>query len=591
MTSPRKSAESTGAQRASTPTVEQLQRRVRVASGEEPGDLLLSGGHVVNVFTGQVEPADVVVCDGCIAGVGAYVWEAHKRIDVLGQLVLPGLIDAHMHIESTLLMPAELARLIVPRGTTAVVADPHEIGNVLGVDGIKMLLEDGHGLPLDTFFMAPSCVPATSWEHNGARLSAADIERLLARERVLGLAEVMDFPAVLAGQPEVLEKLAAALGRGAPADGHAPGLVGRDLIAYVAAGIRSDHESTTVEEALQKAALGMLVQVREGSSARNLDTLLPLIREGRLGEWCLATDDIHPDDLTQHGHLDALLRRVVESGIPLAEAVRHATLVPARHYGLRDRGAVAPGYLADLVVMSDPAGLQPRLVVADGEVVAREGRYLPETSHQATEFENTVRLGPLNEASFELHLTERICPVIRVVENEIVTKAESAEVRVKDGRWEFDPAIDAALVACIERHNATGGVGLGLVAGFGLQRHGALGSSVAHDSHNLIVLGTNPRDMLACARELEKTGGGFVVAAEGRVKSTLPLPVAGLLSTASAEHVCEQLVALRAAARDLGCRLPQPFGALSFLALPVIPELRVTDQGLFDVTRQMFVSL
>jgi adenine deaminase len=571
--------------------VTRLRRRIRVALGQEPGDLVLAGGRVVNVFTQRVEPANVVLADGWVAGVGPYHWPARERLDLDGQTIIPGLIDAHVHVESTLLLPAELARLVVPHGTAALVADPHEVGNVLGVAGVEMLLEASRGLPLDFHYEAPSCVPATSWEHAGAVIDAAAIERLLGLPGVRGLAEVMDFPAVLAGEAGVLAKVTAALRRGLAVDGHAPGVTGQRLVGYAAAGVRSDHESSTTEEALQKAALGMLVQVREGSSARNLDTLLPLLAEDRLGDWCLCTDDVHPDDLLANGHLDARLRRVVAGGVPAARAVRHATLVPARHYGLADRGAVAPGYRADLAVVEDLTRFRVRLVVKDGAVVARDGRYLAEGRPPAVAARNTVKVGPLSEGAFRLPLAGERCPVIGIQPGQLVTRRLTLPMRREAGQWAFDPERDVVLLASVERHRATGSVGLGLVQGLGLRRHGALGSSVAHDSHNLIVAGTNERDVLRCVRALEETGGGWVAVVDGEVRARLPLPVAGLMSTAGVEAVCRGLDELHTVTAALGCGLPYPFGTLSFLALPVIPELKITDQGLFDVVRQEFVRL
>jgi adenine deaminase len=572
------------------PDVAVLQRRIRVARGQEAGDLLLSGGRVVNVFTQEIHTADVVIADGWIAGVGPYDWQARETVSAEGCLILPGLIDAHMHLESTLLTPAELARLVVPRGTAAIIADPHEVGNVLGVRGIEMLLAASAELPLDIFFMAPSCVPAVHWEHAGAVLDADAIERLLQHDRVLGLAEMMDFPAVLNADAGPLEKIARTLARSAPVDGHAPGLVGRDLMTYVAAGIRSDHESTTVEEALAKASLGMLVQVREGSSARNLDALLPLLMEDRLGDWCLATDDVHPDDLVARGHIDHLLKRVVAAGVPVPRAVRHATLVPARHYGFQDRGAVAPGYRADILVVPDDGDFRPRVVVQRGAIVARDGDYLADVAAIPIPEENTIHLGDLSEANLRLPVQAGTYPVIEALAGQIVTRAATVELQPTGTHWAFDPQGELSLIAVIERHRGTGNVGLGLVRGFGFQRHGALGSSVAHDSHNLIIAGTNPADMLRCADALKRNGGGFVVAAEGRIEAELPLPIAGLLSPADAETICGQLHEVHQAARSLGCPLPSPFGTLSFLALPVIPELRMTDQGLFDVRTQTFVT-
>lgn len=568
-----------------------LQRRIRVALGQEPGDLVLTGGQVVNVFTQRVEPGNVVIADGCIAGVGPYEWQAKEHASVEGQVILPGLIDGHMHLESTLLMPAELARLVVPHGTSALILDPHEVGNVQGVAGIDQLIAASEGLPLDCFFMAPSCVPCTSWEHAGATIGPAEVSELLTRKRILGLAEVMDFPAVLGASDYVLGKVQAALGRHAAVDGHAPGMTGRNLVAYVAAGVRSDHESTTVEEARAKGALGMLVQVREGSMAHNLDTLLPLLVKDELGDWCLATDDIHPDYLRAQGHIDSLLRRVVEGGVPAARAVRHATLIPARHYGFTDRGAVAPGYRADLVVMNNLREFRAGMTIKSGRVVAREGKYLAGGSSTAKTYPNTIRLGLLDESKFRLNLRSATTPVIRIVPDQIITIAESRTVRREDGRWQFDPSEDVALVASVERHRGTGNVGLGLTAGFGLRKHGAIGSSVAHDSHNLVIAGTNPRDMLACARALAETGGGFVVVADGAVQSRLPLPFAGLVTPAPYETVCQQLHEVRQAAQRLGSPLGDAFGPLSFVALSVIPELRITDQGVFSVNTQQFVEL
>jgi adenine deaminase len=568
-----------------------LQRRVRVALGQESGDFLLRGGQVVNVFTGRVQSADVVTADGWIAGVGPYDWSARQTIDLQGRAVLPGLIDSHMHLESTLLTPAELARLIVPHGTTATISDSHEVGNVLGVPGIELLIAASEGLPFDLFFMASSCVPAASWEHAGAVLGPAEVRQLLAHPRVLGLAEMMDVPAILRGDNGALEKVRESLECGRAVDGHAPAMSGRDLMAYISTGIRSDHESGTIEEARAKAAWGMLVQVREGSIARNLDTLLPLLASGELGDdWTLVTDDILPVDLRDQGHLDALLRRVVAAGVPPASAVRRASLTPARHYGLTDRGAVAPGYRADLVVVDDLRDFRPHLVVKNGQVVARQGKFVSDLATCSIPCGNTIHLGPLDESAFRLRLSSSSCPVIHIQPGLLVTRAETQQVSPVDGQWRWDSGRDVLLIASIERHKAMGRVGLGLVAGFGFQRPGALGSSVAHDSHNLLIVGTNPTDMLACARALAERGG-FVVVSGGELRARLPLPLAGLLSLERADTVCRQLAEVEKAARALGCHVPCPFGVLSFLALSVIPELRITDQGLWDVVIQQFVSL
>ncbi len=573
-------------------SLERMQRRIRVAQGEESGDLLLLGGQVVNVFTGRIDPANVVLADGWIAGVGPYEWTARETIDLRGRAVLPGLIDSHMHLESTLLTPAELARLIVPHGTTATISDSHEVGNVLGVQGIERLIAASEGLPFDLFFVASSCVPAAAWEDAGAVIGPAEVAQLLDHPRVLGLAEMMDVPAILRGDSGALEKVRAAQLGGRVVDGHAPAMSGRDLMAYVSAGIRSDHESGTVEEARAKAGWGMLVQVREGSIARNLDALLPLLVSGELGDdWTLVTDDVLPVDLRAHGHLDGLLRRVVAVGVPPAVAVRHASLTPARHYGLADRGAVAPGYRADLAVVEDLRDFRTHVVIKNGAVVARDGAFIGALPSRPIPCENTIHLPPLDESTFQLRLSSSSVPVIRIQPGLLVTRAETQQVKPIEGRWRWEPGRDVLLIASIERHKAMGRVGLGLVAGFGLRRPGALGSSVAHDSHNLLCAGTNPRDLLTCARALAESGGGFVVASGGEVRARLPLPLAGLLSLESADTVCRQLEEVERAAGALGCEVPCPFGVLSFLALSVIPELRITDQGLWDVVRQHFVKL
>ena len=368
-----------------------LSRRIRIARGEEPADLLLTGGRVANVFTGRIQHADVVIADGVIAGVGDCGWTAEQVIDVDGAVIAPGLIDAHMHIESTLLTPPEFARLVVPRGTSAVVADPHEIGNVLGIAGVELMIELSEGLPLDCLFMAPSCVPASPFERAGATLDAEAIAELLEHDRVLGLAEMMNFPGVVGGDERVLAKINAAHARGAMVDGHCPGLVGRDLIAYAAAGVRSEHECTTPEEALERQALGMLVQVREGSMARNLDAMLPLIVSGELRHWALCTDDVHAEDLINDGHIDCLLRRCVAAGLDPVKAIRHATYIPARHYGFSRRGAVAPSHQADLAVFEDAASFRAAWVIKDGVLVAKNGALIhdsaaPVNAHSKTPF-------------------------------------------------------------------------------------------------------------------------------------------------------------------------------------------------------------
>ncbi len=572
-------------------TVATLARRIRVALGQEPADVVLKGGQVVDVFTQTVRPANVAMVDGVIAGVGPYEWHATQTWDITGQFVLPGLIDAHIHVESTLLMPGELARLIVPRGTLTLIADPHEIANVMGVKGIELLIDASRDLPLDLFFMASSCVPASRWEESGAFLEAEDIQILLQRPEILGLAEMMNYPAILHGEAKVLDKVVKVWNLRRAVDGHAPLLSGRELQAYVAAGMRSDHESSQIEEARAKAELGMMIQVREGSAEHNLHDLMPLILEDRIGDWCLASDDLFPNDLVAHGHLDRLLRQLVEAGVPPARAVRHASLIPARHYGLHDRGAVAPSYRADLWVVKDLQSFTPKLVFKHGQCVAQEGRYWGQGAAKSQTWQNTINLPPLSEEHFVCRLRSTQAPVIGIIPGQIITRHEVHDIPQAQGCFQFNPAVDIQLMANIERHGQSGKLGLGFVRGFGLRRRGAMATSVGHDAHNVIVMGTDPASMLAATRALEEMGGGFVVVDGVNLAARLRLPVAGLLTDEPAHQVCEHLEELHRASSALGCPLPSPFGILSFMALSVIPELRITTHGILDVMQQRIVSI
>lgn len=572
-------------------TCEGLARRIRVALGQEPADVLLSGGHVVDVFTQSIRSADVAIVDGVIAGVGPDRWHARQVFDVQGGFILPGLIDAHIHVESTLLMPNALAQLIVPRGTLTLIADPHEIANVMGIGGIDLLIQASQNVPLDIFFMASSCVPASPWEESGAVLEAPDIRALVQRPAVLGLAEMMNYPAILKGDPSVLSKIIEVWHQQRPIDGHAPLLRDRALQGYVAAGMRSDHESSQREEAQAKAQLGMMIQVREGSAEHNLHDLLPLIQADQLGDWCLASDDIFPNDLLANGHLERLLRRLVEAGVSPAKAVRHASLIPARHYGLRDKGAVAPSYAADLLVVKDLLTFEPSWVFKQGQCVAQNGHALfaPSTNNQP--WINSIHLPPLTADSFKLKLQAPTAPVIGIVPGQIITRHEEHTIPQAGGCFQFNPEVDILPIANIERHGHSGRMGLGFVRGLGLRQPGALASSVGHDAHNVIVAGSDPQAMLAATQALAAIGGGFVVVRGTQVAAQLALPVAGLLTDEPALKVCEHLDALHRAANSLGCPLPSPFGTLSFMALSVIPELRITTHGILDVNNQTIIQL
>ena len=549
----------------------------------ERAELLLRNGNVLDVFSGKFRETDLAIVDGRIAGFGASN-PAEER-DLGGAWIIPGLIDAHVHIESSQLSPGEFARAIVPHGTTCVIADPHEIANVLGLDGIRYMLEASRHLPLTALFMAPSCVPSCSFESPGAILGPGEIREILTWERVLGLGEVMNYPGVVHGDPDVHAKLAAARGR--PIDGHAPGFSGRDLWCYAAAGPRTDHECTTLEEAREKLATGLRILIREGTTARNLDELLPLLNAATAPFVHFCTDDRHPESLLAEGHIDDLLRRAIAFGVPPHVAIASATIHPARTYGLDDRGALAPGYRADLTVLSDLESFRVQEVYVQGRRVAEDGKALFDVSKNPdASVRRTVHID-MNSVLFRLDGgVGPTCSVrtLLVQGAQVTTGAADATVPVVDGAAVSDLEQDVLKLAVIERHSGRSGTGIAFVQGFELTR-GALASTVAHDAHNLIVVGASDAEMRLAAEELIRLGGGQVVVDGDQVVACLPLPIAGLMTEGTLEEAAERATSLTAAARNLGCRLPAPFATLSFLALPVIPRLKLTDQGLIDVDR------
>ncbi len=559
-------------------SLEQTQRRLAAARGDEPCDLVIENARVVNVFTNEIESQSVGVFDGMIVGLGPY--RARERVDAEGAMLVPGLIDAHIHIESTLLTPPEFARAVVPRGTTAVIADPHEIANVYGVDGIRWMLEASRDLPLEVFVMLPSCVPATPWESAGASLDAEALAPLLAEPGVLGVGEMMNFPALIAGAPEMLRRVGLAGDR--VADGHAPGVRGPALNAYLLAGALTDHESTALDEALEKLRRGMHLHLREGSSEHNLAELAAAVTPATCDQCSLASDDRHPDDLVRLGHIDHAVRVAIRAGIPPLTAIRLATRSTARRYGLRQLGAIAPGYQADFFLTDSLEDCRPRLVFKRGRIVAREGRCVAPIPSPPPPPAASMNVAAFGATDFALQAGgARRIRVIELVPGQIVTRASIVEAAVHDGRLAADPGRDLIKLAVIERHRGSGRIGLGFVRGFGFRR-GAIASTVAHDAHNLIVAGVTDADMAAAAEVCVRMGGGFAVAAEGNVTAQLPLPIAGLMSDRPLDEVVAAQDRLLAAARALGGPLENPFMPLSFLALTPIPELRLTDRGLFD---------
>lgn len=565
---------------------------IDVAKGDVPADLLLQGARVVNVFTGEVYPANVAIAGEWIAGVGKEYSEGIETLDLAGLFLIPGLINGHLHLESSLLTPEEYARLALAHGTTTVVLDPHEIANVLGLPGIQALINASSTLPLDFFFMAPSCVPATPLETAGAVLQAKDIEKLLKIQRVLGLAEMMNFPGVLQKDPEVLKKIAAAKKQGKPIDGHAPLLSGKGLNAYIASGIESDHECTGRAEAEEKLRLGMWLMIREGSAAKNLRELLPVVNFQNSRRCFFVLDDLEPQDLLYKGEMDHLLRQAVVLGLDPLVALPMATCNPADRFGLQDRGAIVPGRRADLVAVVDLNQFQAKLTLKGGKVVAREGKAYPLFSPRFhTKVAQTVKIKPLEESSLSLFLKAGNTWVIGLIPDQILTQKLFLPIK-KDSRSMivYDPESDILKIAVIERHKASGNVGVGLVKGFGLQR-GALATSVAHDSHNIVVVGVNDEEMRRAVAAIQKMQGGLVVVDQGEVKASLPLPIAGLISLETAEKVVAQMEKLLQAAKEMGAIPENPFQTLSFLALPVIPELKITDKGLVDVSQFRILPL
>lgn len=557
-----------------------LEKLIAVARGEAAADLLLTNARIINTFTAEIEKGNVSISQGRIAGIGDYSQAKHK-IDLKGKYLAPGLINGHIHIESSLLHIAEYARAVVPRGTSAIVTDLHEIANVAGLKGIRYLMDCARTLPMDCYFMAPSCVPATHLETSGAELGAKELKIALRWKNVIGLGELMNFPGVLMRDKEVLKKVRLAKGR--VIDGHAPKVSGKDLNAYLTAGASSDHESTTLEEGREKLRRGMYLMIREGSSEKNLDDLLPLVTDKTYKRCLFVTDDRTCADLLKEGDIDAVVRKAIARGLDPIRAVQMATINTAEHFRLRGVGAIAPGYVANLIVIDDLSKLSVDMVFHKGKLVAQNGKALFSTFWRSDpEITHSVNIKPFTIEALKIPASRKNLPIIEIVPGQVTTKSTKAEAKVENGFVVPDIERDILKLVVMERHKASGNIGLGLVKGFRL-KNGALGSSIAHDSHNIVVAGTNDQDIFAAVKEIERLEGGLVAAAGGKIKGSLALPIAGLLSEEPLEAVVSKLEELQKIAAGLGCVLPSPFATLSFLALAVIPELRLTDKGLVDV--------
>ena len=564
---------------------------INVARGLEKADLVIKNANIVNVLSEEIHKGDIAICDGVIAGIGEN-YSGEKEIDINGAYVTPSFIDGHVHLESTMMLPKEFAKTVLPAGTTTVIIDPHEISNVLGLHGISFMHEAVKDLPMNVYTMLPSCVPATPFETSGFDLNSYDLSLLIDKPWVLGIAEMMNFPGVLNHDKNVMAKLELAKSRGKRIDGHAPYLSGKDLCGYIASGVKSDHECTTPEEAIEKLRLGVYVMIREGTAAKDLDALIPVLKTSNTRKCIFVTDDRHPADLKEH--INGMVRRVVEAGVDPIKAVQVASLNTAEYFGLKDLGAIAPGYKADLLVLPDLKTFKPDIVLKDGQVVAQDGKLaveIPENDAIATR--NSVNVRWITMDDFKIQ-TEgdgvKKVRALEVIPHQLITKSVMSDVKVVDGNAISNVETDTLKICVIERHRATGNIGKGFVKGFNL-KCGAIASTVAHDSHNMIVIGTNDFDMYTAAVALIKCQGGKVVVKDGEIISQLPLPIAGLMSDKEFDFVVEKCDELNKAAYSIGCKLEDPFMTMGFLSLPVIPELKITDKGVFDTNKFDFVDI
>ena len=572
---------------------DELKRRISAGRGDALADLVLKNARIVNVFTDEIDTADIAISGNSIVGVGTY--HGRKEVDLHGKYVCPGLIDGHIHIESSMLCGPAFEQAVLPHGTTAVVTDPHEISNVAGLEGLDFMLETTKNLTLSVYFMLPSCVPATDLDESGAVLNAEQLRPYYGDPRVLGLAELMNAYGTVRCDPKILQKIRDCTEAGKIVDGHAPLLRDKDLNAYIAAGVQSDHECSNIEEAMEKFRLGQYIMIREGTAAKNMEALMPLFREPYCSRCMLVTDDKHPGDLLQGGHIDYIIRKAIAAGVDPVVAVRMGTLVPCQYFGLAHSGAVAPGYTADLIVLSDLEQFTVEQVYKKGKLVAQQGRMLHpaaltvDKARFARVFDS-FNMDEITPEQLQLKQTGTRQRVICLTPHALLTTEKIVPFCQHPGTA---PGVDVAQkivkLAVFERHHRSGHVGLGFLGNYGLQC-GAVASSIAHDSHNLIVAGTNDADMVLAGNTVRKNKGGLAFALNGQVVGELPLPVAGLMSTESAESVEEKLQALKAALKAHGISEDiDAFMTLAFVSLPVIPKLRLNTYGIVDVDAQRIV--
>ena len=570
---------------------DQIKEMILAARGDLAPDLVLKNARIVNVFTKEIESGDVAIKDGYIVGIGEF--DGEEEIDIGGRIICPGLIDGHIHIESSMISPSEFAGAVAPHGTTAVIADPHEIANVAGEEGIRYMLEASAGLPVDIFFMLPSCVPATPLDESGAELSADELEPFYKEERVAGLAELMNSFGTVRADEEIIRKIQGANSYGKRIDGHAPFLTGKDLNAYITAGVRSDHECSSAEEAIEKLKLGQFIMIREGTAARNLEALLPLFDDKYCDRCMLVTDDKHGSDLIDNGHIDYIIRKAIRAGKDPLNAIKMATLNAAMYFGLKDRGAIAPGYIADIIVLSDLEEFTVEKVFKNGRLTVDGGKNVRAIKSPLIDKEkyprvfNSFNLREIKPSDLEIRDEGTKKRVIKVIPGQILTE----ELIVESSSKQAEPDKDIIKLAVIERHKGTGHTSVGFVSGYGLKK-GAIASSVAHDSHNLIVAGCNDDDMALAANTVRENGGGLAVVCDGKVLSSLPLPIGGLMCEMNVNDVEDILRVMKEQARQLGVNEGiDPFMTLAFTALPVIPKLRLLTQGVVDVDKQSYVPV